>query len=282
MSCDWLDGVVRCDACGGGVRVGEGGLRCEGCGRLFPGREGFFDVLGASAPPSGIQAEYHESFPKGLNARNFEHYAARRWAALRPCIPDAQDSRPLSLLEIGCGEGNFLRYLAGVTNARLVGVEPSALMCARASRACAGAAVFRAYGEKLPLADGTFDIVYENAVLHHARDIGKFLGEAFRVCRPGGGVILVEPQRWHPLMALYALAERTERPLLGISKRMLGDMLAEWTEEVTEVPLNTFIYSYRSFPPGNSFPVAARIERWMDRRLLASHFMLVARKSIGG
>lgn len=279
MICEWLDGLVRCDACGCRVRVGEGGLRCEGCGRLFPEREGFFDVLGASTAPSGIQVEYHESFPKKLNAKNFEHYAGRRWAALRPFIPETQDGRSISLLEIGCGEGNFLRYLAGVSNARLVGVEPSALMCARASRTCAGAAVFRAYGEKIPLAAGTFDIVYENAVLHHARDIGKFFGEAFRVCRPGGAVILVEPQRWHPLMVLYALAERTERPLLGISRRMLMNMLAASTSDVAEIPLNTFIYSYRSFPPRGLLPLMARVERQLDSPLLASHFMLVARKS---
>jgi SAM-dependent methyltransferase len=50
-----------------------------------------------------------------------------------------------------------------------------------------------AFGEELPFADGTFDIVYSIATLEHVSDIEKCLSEAQRVVKPGGTVIMTVP-----------------------------------------------------------------------------------------
>ena len=44
----------------------------------------------------------------------------------------------------------------------------------------------QADGEHLPFADGTFDIVYCVATLHHALDLPRMVRELARVARPGG------------------------------------------------------------------------------------------------
>jgi len=42
------------------------------------------------------------------------------------------------------------------------------------------------FGEALPFEDGSFEIVYGRAILHHANDLQKICQEASRVLRPGG------------------------------------------------------------------------------------------------
>ena len=42
------------------------------------------------------------------------------------------------------------------------------------------------WGEALPLADDSIDVVYSRQVLHHAGDLERFMSEVARVLRPGG------------------------------------------------------------------------------------------------
>lgn len=46
--------------------------------------------------------------------------------------------------------------------------------------------ITEAFGEKLPFADNSFDIIYARQVLHHAQDLNAFVKECFRVLKPGG------------------------------------------------------------------------------------------------
>lgn len=46
--------------------------------------------------------------------------------------------------------------------------------------------VIEAFGESLPFADKSFDIVYGRQVMHHASDLNSFVNEASRVLKKGG------------------------------------------------------------------------------------------------
>lgn len=71
------------------------------------------------------------------------------------------------------------------------------------------------WGEKLPFDDGSFDLIYCRAVLHHARDLNQLCSEAARVLRRGGLVLATREHvisnekdldvflRGHPLHHLY-------------------------------------------------------------------------------
>lgn len=48
----------------------------------------------------------------------------------------------------------------------------------------------------IPVADGTFDGVLSTQVLEHVIDPGKYLGEAMRVIRPGGRLVLTTHGVW--------------------------------------------------------------------------------------
>ena len=56
--------------------------------------------------------------------------------------------------------------------------------------------------EALPFPDNSFDIVYSNAVMIHL-DKQTAIREFYRVLKPGGKVILVEPMKYHPLVKIY-------------------------------------------------------------------------------
>jgi ubiquinone/menaquinone biosynthesis C-methylase UbiE len=43
-----------------------------------------------------------------------------------------------------------------------------------------------AFGENLPFADNTFNVVYGRQVMHHAHQLEEFVAEAYRVLKPGG------------------------------------------------------------------------------------------------
>ena len=51
--------------------------------------------------------------------------------------------------------------------------------------------ILNAFGEKLPLPNQCFDIVYLRQTMHHASDLNEFIKECYRVLKTGGKVITV-------------------------------------------------------------------------------------------
>jgi SAM-dependent methyltransferase len=88
--------------------------------------------------------------------------------------------RPRSILEVGSGDGSFLETVKGKIG-RLVGLDPDA---ERVSGLHAdGYEAVKGTAEKLPFADGEFDVVVFSFAPHHFADWGLCLNEALRVAR---------------------------------------------------------------------------------------------------
>lgn len=71
----------------------------------------------------------------------------------------------------------------------------------------------------LPFPDGAIDIIYGYAMVHHLPDIRSFLGEAYRVLRPGGRCVFFDDAfapAWH------ASKQTILRPLMTYSHRKSG------------------------------------------------------------
>jgi SAM-dependent methyltransferase len=95
-------------------------------------------------------------------------------------------------LDVGAGRG-IASYALAKEGFKVTSIEPdpSAIVGAGAIRALAAESalpikVVEEFSERLPFADGTFDLVFARAVLHHTRDLELACFEVYRVLRPGG------------------------------------------------------------------------------------------------
>jgi SAM-dependent methyltransferase len=100
------------------------------------------------------------------------------------------------VLDVGCGEGQVARRLAG-GGATVVGIDPVAAQLATARIRASGPAYVRASADALPFADASFDAVVICLALEHVDDFAGALAEAARVLEPGGRFLLLVG---HPLL----------------------------------------------------------------------------------
>ena len=99
------------------------------------------------------------------------------------------------LLDVGCGEGTFLRALGErFDHLALSGVEMSETQAERARTLVSRADVRLAVADEgLPFADASFDLVYSGEVIEHVYDPDAFARECARVLAPGGILVLSTP-----------------------------------------------------------------------------------------
>jgi 2-polyprenyl-6-hydroxyphenyl methylase / 3-demethylubiquinone-9 3-methyltransferase len=119
----------------------------------------------------------------GLNPGRFEYFRAILTERL------GIDPRRTAALDVGCG-GGFLTEEFARLGCRVTGIDPSAptLETARAHAPRSGLEIeYRVgTGERLPVDDTGFDIVYCCDVLEHVDDLDRVIAETARVLRPGG------------------------------------------------------------------------------------------------
>ena len=133
---------------------------------------------------------------------------------------------PLEVADLGCGEG-YLTLEAAQWARRVVAVDRSAAVLARAQAMAARRKVTnvvwkRGELERLPLADGSVDVALLSQALHHAADPAAALGEAARVLKPGGRLIVLDLAEHDEAWVRSKLGDRWQ----GFSERRLRELLA--------------------------------------------------------
>ena len=121
-----------------------------------------------------------------------------------------EQCRGKRVLEMGCGIGLHARFLAE-NGVDYTGVDysKSSLALARAHFLQNGlrARFVNADGTALPFADGSFDLVFSDGVVHHIPDMPKACRELVRVARPGGDVrvMVYSSDSYHYALVRYAI-----------------------------------------------------------------------------
>jgi SAM-dependent methyltransferase len=138
----------------------------------------------------------------GFAATSFEHLAALEaghfwfvgrnaliaWA-MRRYFPAAQ-----KFLEIGCGTGFVLQGLKKeLPNLELSGSEIYCRGLDFARARLPGVELVQMDARHIPF-ESEFDVIGAFDVLEHIHEDQRVLGEMFRACRPGGGVLITVPQ----------------------------------------------------------------------------------------
>ncbi len=203
--------LLRCPVCHAALAQADGSLACTGCGRSF-------------GVEDGIPLMLHEDLPGareklGETAGWVEKARAEGW--YEP--DDAVDAvLPFVNRELGWDDLTWLgnahsfemllgRYIGERRGLRVLEVGAAKAWASRfwLERDCEfvatdilvdpkiglGRGAFygdfgrvQADGEHLPFPDGTFDVVYCVATLHHALDLQQMVDEMARVARPGAVV----------------------------------------------------------------------------------------------
>jgi ubiquinone/menaquinone biosynthesis C-methylase UbiE len=106
----------------------------------------------------------------------------------------------LSLLDVGCGIGNYHPFLTPVVGA-VAGVDVSRACIAKAEERNPGVSYSTYDGDRLPYPDAQFDATFCICVLHHVPPArwAPFVSEMRRVTRPGGMIIVYEHNPNNPL-----------------------------------------------------------------------------------
>ncbi len=145
------------------------------------------------------------------------YWHSEEWQAVRTSLA----GRSGSALDVGAGRG-IASYALAREGFAVTALEPdpSALVGGGAIRLLAAESdlpirVVEEFSERLPFSDGTFDLVFARAVLHHTHDLEAACREFFRVLKPGGRLLAVREHvisslgdlprflEQHPLHRLY-------------------------------------------------------------------------------
>lgn len=119
-----------------------------------------------------------------------------------------------AVLDVGCGAGEVCIELAGLVGAggTVCGVDASATMITSASAAAnaAGCEIALRVADvyALPYADNTFDAVRAERVFQHLEDPLAALREMKRVARPGGRLMVIDPDHSQWAMNLESDLQR--------------------------------------------------------------------------
>lgn len=143
-------------------------------------------VITVGGPLIGMAASLHQRLESGYGD------------VVRDTLTAARIAPGDSILEVGCGPGAIVRWLAreGARGNPIVGLDVNRYLLdeadaiARAERFSENVSFRHGDGEALPFPDASFDVVVACTVLEEVQ-ADRLLAEAVRVLRPGGRAAIV-------------------------------------------------------------------------------------------
>ena len=127
------------------------------------------------------------------------------------------------VLDLGCGSGIFLPSLSELCGT-LVAVDVSWPFVRASDTVTAqfdlrNTTVVQGQAECLPFGDASFDVVVVIDTLHHLYRLDECVRDLQRVLRPGGRLLMFEPNIMNPALLLMCVLDRNEWGALGLCRK---------------------------------------------------------------
>jgi SAM-dependent methyltransferase len=218
---------------------------------------------------------YRDELDRALAFTGANHEVAARARAdelVRLAWRHLGDPATLAVLDAGCGVGITDRQLRGYF-ASLAGTDVSATALELAARDNPEVRYERADPDRLPFVEAAFDLVFASSVVQVVpiAERPRFVSELRRVTRPGGLVVVVEHNPYHPVTRLVVRRFRSETPILMLPLGRTRRLLREGGLQ----PLDAAFFLLA--------PRRPRALQWLERRMrrvpLGAQYWVAARRA---
>jgi SAM-dependent methyltransferase len=161
------------------------------------------------------------------------------------------------VLDVGCGVGHWAQVLASAlpVEAQVIGVDRDQSWVDKANERAASRRISHRFryqlseAQALPFPDASFDLVTCQTLLIHVADPGVVIAEMVRVVRPGGLVLVAEPNNVTSslIMNSIGVSDPIEKILAGVRLQLLCERgkaaLGEGNNSVGDVVPGLFVAS---------------------------------------
>ena len=254
-------------------------VRCDDCGLVFLNPQPSDDELAGIYNPDYFLGSNSE---KGSQAvREIKQATARLYLSeiSRYCGPDSGH-----LLEIGCGDGDFL-VTAQAAGWRVTGVEYSAAACEKARQRLKHGEVFCGELQAAGLEAEQFDLCVISDVIEHVRSPMDFLKEIHRLLKPGGALFIATPSidSWSARLMRQKWMEFKAEHLVYFDPQTLQTALfkSNFREVIVKPGWKMLSFDYvkmhfERFPVRMVTPVLNFLARILPQKMQQRHHRIVA------
>jgi len=264
-------------------------VRCDDCGLVFLNPQPSDDELARIYSADYFLGSNTEKSSQAV--REIKQATARLYLSeiSRYCGPESGH-----LLEIGCGDGDFL-VTAQAAGWRVTGVDYSAAACEKARQRLKPGEVFCGELQSARLEAEQFDLCVISDVIEHVRSPMDFLKEIHRLLKPGGALFIATPSigSWSARLMRQKWMEFKAEHLTYFDPQTLPTALfkSNFREVIVEPGWKMLSFDYvkmhfERFPVRGVTPVLNFLARLLPqkmkqrhRRIVASGMMVFSRKA---
>ena len=201
------------------------------------------------------------------------------------------NAKNAEILDYGCGIGPSIKKVINFNPKKITGIDISEVSIQKAMEET------KNFGSKVTLKvdncektmfeDNQFDIVYGLGILHHL-NFSKCLDEIFRILKPNGALLFIEPLGTNPIINLYRkftpkARSKDEHPLINEDFLLIQKKYKNVKIKYYGFMTLFFFPFYRNPEKSYFFKALKNIDQFLFRfrifRLMAWSVLITAKKS---